>query len=220
MAVAARVERRFVHRLEDHAHRLLHHAIDHIRDPQAPLAAAALRDPHASDVADPVAPVEQRAFEHRQRAVEVPRHLVDRLPIRARSALVRRHVRKRLAKSRDHFLHRRQRDLSCRALRLRRRAPRRSSFANRRTTVDPPCLRRANFGCPESQSKLTRSLFDRGRCPSRAALDSARLERLSPPFRYRSSIGLLLGHRLSFSRSTAYRSRGTQQISPGKGRPC
>jgi hypothetical protein len=102
------------------------------------------------------------------------------------------------------------------ALGLRRRASRRWASVPSLSTVDPVGLRLLVFGCPQVQSELPRTFVDRGRFPSRPALGSGRWERLSPFLRYNAPIGLLLGHRLSSFVPTAFRSRGAQQISPGK----
>ena len=75
---------------------------------------------------------------------------------------------------------------------------------------------RGIFGCLKVQSELSWLFVDRNRLPSPAGLVPAGSDRLSPVFRYYAVLRLLSGHRLSFFRSTGYRSRGARQISLSK----
>src|SRR5262245_30968029 len=58
--VAAGVEGRLEHRLQNLEHGLLHDAVHDVWDAQTPLPASGLRNEHPTDVAGPVASLQQR----------------------------------------------------------------------------------------------------------------------------------------------------------------
>jgi len=86
-----------------------------------------------------------------------------------------------------------------------------------RSAVGPSAsVRRWVFGCLGEQGELLHLLVDRDPFPSPGRLDVTGWGGLSVALRYCGILLVLPGHRLSFSRCTTYRCRGTRQNTPGK----
>src|SRR6266511_2417749 len=200
--VATRVECRLVMRAEHLVHRLLHDSIDHVRNAKASLPAR-LGDPHAADFPRSVAAIKQPLVQRRQHPEEMLAHLVDALPVRTRSASIRRNLLERspqilLAR---YLLHRHRRQgIARRVPRLRHRVRRRHGWVHTRSAVGPFWA----VGCLAKQFELSCPLAGRGRLPS--PLLRSGYDRLSPVFWLYATIRLLssLHHVvLSFFTATA-----------------
>jgi hypothetical protein len=93
--VTAGVEGRLEHRLQHLEHGLLHDPVDHVGDAEAPLPASGLRDEHPTDITGPVAPLQQRTTQPREKRRRLRLRLLDRLSVETRCALVAHHVDER-----------------------------------------------------------------------------------------------------------------------------
>ena len=121
--VARRVKRRLAQWFEHLPHGLTYHPVDHVGNAEPALPAPRLRDLCPADPARHIRPRQQVGFEPGQNARPLLKQLIDRLPIRTRSALVRRHLQQRTGQSLGNLLHRRRRRDPGLVDRLRRSRP-------------------------------------------------------------------------------------------------
>ncbi len=163
--VAAGVEGRLEHRLQNLEHGLLHDPVDHIGDAQTPLPASGLRNEHPTDVAGPVASLQQRTAQTREKLRRVGLRLLDRLSVDARCALVAHHVEQRQSevRLRRHLFQQptgigRPGDGSCRSLALRSLQQERAPLGCvRRPSLRPRLLQEVRaVGEHEAQLTVTR----------------------------------------------------------------
>ena len=93
--VAAGVEGRLEHRLQNLEHGLLHDAVHDVGDAETPLPASGLRDEDPTDVAGSIASLQQRTVQMGNQPWRVGLGFLDRLPVDARCALVTHYVEQR-----------------------------------------------------------------------------------------------------------------------------
>src|SRR5690606_33226815 len=93
--VARVMKSRLVNGLKYPTHRLLHNAIDHIRDPQRTLSTAAFRDPNPANVTRPELSRQQFIAQFSTNVGPVLSHLLNALSIWSRGTLVSCHCLKR-----------------------------------------------------------------------------------------------------------------------------
>jgi hypothetical protein len=176
--VARGVEHRLVQRFEYQPYGFLHHAIDHVGDAESALSAACFQDPHTPDVSGNVRPFQQGGLQPGQPFAQVLAHQDDGCSVRTRCSPVSLHIDKRLRQSLRHLIHRRGRCLLPSGLRLRRCLRRRPFLGTVRGAAS--ARSRGRVSCSGEQEKLLRHFVDRDRLTSRARLELARYDRLSP----------------------------------------
>ncbi len=205
------MERRLPQRFEHLPHGLLDHPIDHVGNPQPALPTPRLRDIPPADRAGLVAPRQQVGLQPGQHDRPLLKQRLDRLPVRARGALVRRHLQQRTGQSVGNLLHRRRRCDPNLAGRLRRSRP-----EDPKPVPGPPAGSPFRvFCCRDRQAELHRRFFDRDRLPlptgARPGTLSGHYSRLPVLRSPRTSAGPSTIV-LSFSGLPAH-TAGTQQIS-------
>ena len=174
--------------------------IDDGRNSQSALPAARLGDEHPADPAGLIRPVKQVGLQPGQHDQPLLKQRLDRLPVRARSALVRRHLQQRIRQSIRHLLHRRRRCRPSLVDRLRRSRP----DLPKPVPGSPAGSPFRVFCCRDRQAELHRRFFDRDRLPLPTGTRPGTLNGHYPAFRYYSVLGLLLGHQSLSSRSPTY----------------
>src|SRR5690606_7655446 len=148
--VARVMKSRLVNGLKYPTHRLLHNAIDHIRDPQRTLSTAAFRDPNPANVTRPELSRQQFIAQFSTNVGPVLSHLLNALSIWSRGALVSCHCLKRDVQLCAHLSHRCRHNFLLFRSRLRPRDIHRRAYAPIRrcdASLLPP-----RFCCPEIQS--------------------------------------------------------------------
>jgi len=159
--VTAGVEGRLEHRLQNLEHGLLHDPIDHIGDAQTPLPASGLWNEHPTDVAGPIASLQQHTAQTRQKLRRISLRFLDRLSVDARCALVAHHIEQRQSQVglRRHLFQQPTGigcpgDGSCRSLALRSLQQERAPLGCVRRPLAPAPLRAV--GEHEAQLTVTR----------------------------------------------------------------
>src|SRR5450755_576380 len=155
------MERRLPQRFEHLPHGLLNNPIDHVRNPQSALPAPCLGNVRPADHARPIHALQQVGLQPGQNDRPPLKQRLDRLPIRTRGALVRRHLQQRVRQSLGNLLHRRRRCLPGIADRLRRSRPDRPKPVPGLPAGSPFRV----FCCCDRQAELHRRFFDRDRLP-------------------------------------------------------
>src|ERR1035438_7424092 len=209
------MDRRLPQRLEHLPHSLLNNPVDHVGNSQPALPASRLGDEHPADPARLIPPRQQVGSQPGQHDRPLICQRIDRLPVRTRSALVRRHLQHRIRQPVRNLLHRRRRCRPNLADRLRRSRPDLPQPVPGSPTGSPFRV----FCCHDRHTELHRRFFDRDRLPLPAGTRPGALNGHYPAFRYYSVLGLLLGHQSSSFRSPTYQPEtlaGTQQISWGE----
>src|ERR1035438_3521067 len=117
------MERRLPQRFEHLPHSLLNNPIDHVGNSQPALPAPRLGNEHPADPARLIPPRKQVGLQPGQNDRPLICQRLDRLPVRTRSALVRRHLQQRIRQPVRNLLHRRRRCTPNLADRLRRSRP-------------------------------------------------------------------------------------------------
>lgn len=188
--MATPVKRRLVVRAEHLVHTLPHDPVDHVRYSKAPLpTSSCLRNPDPPDLSRLVGPFQQAMRQRRQDRPQMLSHLVDRLPVRSRCSVVRRHFLERFLQVLfpcDFLDRHRGQAPSLRALRLRR--PGWSSPES--APVPPPVGPFRVVGCLGDQFELPAFFAGRGRLPSPSAFTLS-YGRLSSAFWSYAAIRLL-----------------------------
>jgi hypothetical protein len=140
---------------------LLHDAVHDVRDAETPLPTSGLRDEHPTDIAGPVASLQQRTAQTMQKLRRVGLRLLDRLSVDARCALVAHHVEQRQGevRLRRHIFQQPTAigcpgDGSCRSLALRSLQQKRAPLGCVRRPVAPAPVRAV--GEHEAQLTVTR----------------------------------------------------------------
>ena len=155
------MERRLPQRFEYLPHSLLNNPIDHVRNSQPALPASRLGDKHPADPAGPIPPRQQVGLQPGQHDRPLICQRLDRLPVRTRSALVRRHLQQRVRQSLGDLLHRRRRCRPRLADRLRRSRPDDPKPVPGSPAGSPSRV----FCCCDRQAELHHRFFDRDRLP-------------------------------------------------------
>ena len=192
------VKRRLPQRFEHLPHGLTDHPVDHVGNPQPALPASRLGDEHPANLAGTIRSRQQVGLQPGQDHRPLVCQRLDRLPVWARSALVRRHLQQRIRQPIRNLLHRRRRYGPRLVDRLRRSRPDLPKPIPGSPAGGPFRV----FCCCDRQAELHRRFSDRDRLPLPAGTRPGALNGHYPAFRYYSVLGLLLGHRvvvLSFS---------------------
>ena len=155
------MKRRLPQRFEHLPHGLLDHPVDHVGNPQPALPAPRLRDISPADRAGLIRPRQQVGLQPGQHDRPLLKQRLDRLPVRTRSALVRRHLQQRTGQSLGDLLHRRRRCHLGIDDRLRRSRPDRPKPVPGLPAGSPLRV----FCCRDRQAELHRRFFDRDRLP-------------------------------------------------------
>src|ERR1035438_5222277 len=155
------MERRLPQRFEHLPHSLLNNPIDHVGNSQPALPAPRLGNEHPADPARLIPPRKQVGLQPGQNDRPLICQRLDRLPVRTRSALVRRHLQQRIRQPVRNLLHRRRRCTPNLADRLRRSRPDLPQPVPGSPAGSPSRV----FCCRDRQTELHRRFFDRDRLP-------------------------------------------------------
>ncbi len=180
-SVAARMKRRLVQWFEHHPYSLLHHAVDHVGNPQPSLTSACFRNPYPPDIARLVrSPRSVRRTSSSAAARRGASHLVDALSIRTGRTSIRRYFLKGHPQKGSHPFHRRRTWLLRSLLfDFGTAFVAELGWRSSATTIDLKRFRVQAFSCLENQSELPRLLVDRDPFPSPGGLDPPGWARLS-----------------------------------------